>query len=186
MAERRQESFTSDGTASRINKKAIIDLSLSEASSDEEDDVSVDSETEEEIILEKHKVIDNIDNNNNIIDGKISEAPETSHQTVENSRKRLANTSRAGLKKRKKPTGKYIRINWQKEPPTGRIKRRLFIGVSGISATTENRINIFEIMITDELPEIIVERTNLYFQQSLVEKVFKNHHPSPYLESKQA
>ena len=41
-------------------------------------------------------------------------------------------------------------------------------------------------MITDELPEIIVERTNLYFQQSLVEKVFKSHHPSPYLESKQA
>ena len=78
MAEKRQESFTSDGTASRINKKAIIDLSLSEASSDEEDDVSVDSKTEEEIILEKHKVIDNIDNNN-IIDGKISEVPEASH-----------------------------------------------------------------------------------------------------------
>ena len=55
------------------------------------------------------------------------------------------------------------------------MKRRLFIGVPGISATvvTESPIDIFELMITDELVEIIVEQTNLYFQQNIVGKIFK-------------
>ena len=61
MAEKRQESRTSGGAASRMSEKAIIDFllgsdfdlsSFSEESSDEEDenDISIDSETEEEIV----------------------------------------------------------------------------------------------------------------------------------------
>ena len=40
--------------------------------------------------------------------------------------------------------------------------KRLFIGAPGMSATvtTENPINIFELLITDELLEVIVEQTN--------------------------
>ena len=81
MAEGRQGSSTSDGAASRMNNKAIIDFllesdsdlwSLSEESSDEDDenDISIDSETEEEIILEEHEDI--IDNS----DEETSEAPD--------------------------------------------------------------------------------------------------------------
>ena len=46
-----------------------------------------------------------------------------------------------------------------KEPLIGGMKRKLFNGVPGISATvtTERLIDIFELMITDELVEIIVE-----------------------------
>ena len=59
--------------------------------------ISIDSvETEEEIILE-HENFENIDNNNSIIDKEICEAPKASHQNVESSRKRPANTSRPGV-----------------------------------------------------------------------------------------
>ena len=46
-----------------------------------------------------------------------------------------------------------------KEPLIGGMKRKFFNGVPGISATvtTESLIDIFELMITDELVEIIVE-----------------------------
>ena len=109
MAEGMEGSGTSDGAASRMSDKAIIDFllesdsdlsSLSEESSDEEDknNISIDSETEEKIILEEHEdIIDNIDE-------ETSEAPDASHQTVEkDTRKRPANTSKAGQNKRKKP-----------------------------------------------------------------------------------
>ena len=102
MAEVRHGSSTSDGPASGMSDKAIIDFllesdsdlsSLSEESSDEEDenDISIDSETEEEIILEEHEdITDNIDE-------ETSEAPDASHQTVEtDTRKRPGNTSKAG------------------------------------------------------------------------------------------
>ena len=163
MVEGRQGSSTSEDVASRLSDKAIIDFllesdsdlsSLSEESSDEEDenDIQIDSETEEEIILEEHEdIIDNIYE-------ETSEAPDASHQTAEkDTRKRAANTSKAGQNKRKKPTEKYEGIKWQKEPPIGGMKRRLFTGVPGISATvaTEGPIDIFELMITDELVEII-------------------------------
>ena len=141
IAEGRQGSSTSDGAASRMSNEAVIDFllesdsdlsSLSEESSDEEDknDISIDSETEEEIILEEHEyiIIGNIDE-------ETGEAPDASHQTVEkDTRKRPANTSKVGQNKRKKPTDKYEGIKWQKEPPIGGIKR-LFIGVPGISTT---------------------------------------------------
>ena len=195
MAEGMEGSGTSDGAASRMSDKALIDFllesdsdlsSLSEESSDEEDknNISIDSETEEKIILEEHEdIIDNIDE-------ETSEAPDASHQTVEkDTRKRPANTSKAGQNKRKKPTDKYDGIKWQKELPTSGMKRRLFTGVPGISATvvTERPINIFELMITDELVEIIVEQTNLYFQQNIVGKIFKKSSCiMRYLESKQA
>ena len=39
-------------------------------------------------------------------------------------------------------------------------------------------IDIFELIITDELSEITVEHTNLYFHQNLVGKYSKNHHAS--------
>ena len=80
----------------------------------EDKNISIDSGTEEEITLEEHEDIDNIDNSNSIIDEEISEALEASHQTGESSRKRPANTSRAGQKKRKKPKDKYAGIIWQK------------------------------------------------------------------------
>ena len=195
MVEGRQGSSTSEDVASRMSDKAIIDFllesdsdlsSLSEESSDEEDenDIQIDSETEEEIILEEHEdIIDNIYE-------ETSEAPDASHQTAEkDTRKRAANTSKAGQNKRKKPTEKYEGIKWQKEPPIGGMKRRLFTGVPGISATvaTEGPIDIFELMITDELVEIIVEQTNLYFQQNLVGKIFKkSSRITRYLESKHA
>ena len=88
MAEGRQGSSTSDGAASRMNNKAITDFllesdsdlwSFSEESSDAEDenDISIDSETEEEIILEEHEdIIYNIDE-------ETSEAPDASRQTAE-------------------------------------------------------------------------------------------------------
>ena len=81
--------------------------------------------------------------------------------------KTCTNTSRTGQKKRKKPTDKYTGIKWQKEHPTGGMKRRLFTGVSGISAavTAENLIDVFEFMITDELLIIFVEHTNLCFNK---------------------
>ena len=157
ISEGRQGSSTSDGTASRMSNKAIIDVlcewdsdlsSLSEESSDEEDenDISTDSETGEEIILEEGEdIIDNIDD-------ETSEAPDASHQTVEkDTRKRPANTSKAGQNKGKQPIDKYGGIKWQKEPPIGGMKRRLFTGVPGISATVaiESPIDIFELMITD-------------------------------------
>ena len=42
-------------------------------------------------------------------------------------------------------------------------------------------------MITDELVEIIVKQTNLYFQQNIVRKIFKeSSHITRYLESKHA
>ena len=66
---------------------------------------------------------------------------------------------------------------------------RLFTGVPRTSAavTTENPIDIFELMITDEHLEIIVEQTNLYFQQNLVGKIFKkSSRITRYLESKHA
>ena len=88
IAEGRQGSGTSDGATSRMSSEAVIDFSLesdsdlsslSEESSDEEDenDISIDSETEEEIILEEHE--DTIDNT----DEETSEAPDASHQTVQ-------------------------------------------------------------------------------------------------------
>ena len=42
------------------------------------------------------------------------------------------------------------------------MKRRLFTGVPDISAVvrTKNLINIFELMITDELSDIIVEHND--------------------------
>ena len=101
MVEGRQGSSTSDGDASRMSDKATIDFllesdsdlsSLSEESSDEEDEnnICIDSETQEEIILEEHEDIDNIDE-------ETSEAPDASHQTVEtDTRKRPGNTSKAG------------------------------------------------------------------------------------------
>ena len=145
MVNRRHESWKSDGAASRISKKAIIDFllesdsdlsSISEESSDEEDqnDISIDSKTEEDNILDEHEDIDNIDNNNSIIDQETSEGPEASHQTVENSRNRPGNTSWSEQKKNKKLQVKYAGIKWQKEPPTDAMKRRLFTGVLSISA----------------------------------------------------
>ena len=185
MAEERQGSSTSEGTAYRISGKAIIDFLLEshsdlssleeyshEVSSDgqDKDDICIDSEAEEEIILEEHEdIIDNIDK-------ETSEVPDASHQNVEkDTRKRPANTFKAGQYKRKKPTEKYHGIKWQKEPPIGGMKRRLFTGVPGISTTvaTESTIDIFEFMITNELVEIIAEQTNLYFQQNIVGKMFK-------------
>ena len=74
-------------------------ISRREESPDKEDEnyICIDwVETEEEITLE-HENFENIDNNNSIIDEGICEAPEASHQTVESSRKRPANTSRAGV-----------------------------------------------------------------------------------------
>ena len=175
----------------------------------------------------ERKYIDNIDNNNSIIDEEISEAPKS--------------TSRARQKKEKIVTDKYAGIKWQKEPPIGGMKKRLLSGVPGISAavTTENPIDIFELMITlckkcpyselfwsvfyriwteygeilrispysvrmrentkqnsseyghflrdvtDELLEIIVEQTNLNFQQNLVGS-YKPSRIIRYLESKHA
>ena len=61
-------------------------------------------------------------------------------------------------------------------------KNHQLVGLKGgysleykISATlaTESQTDIFELMITDELVEIIVEQTNLYFQQNVVGKIFK-------------
>ena len=184
MAEGRQGSSTSEGAASRMSDKALIDFllesdsdlsSLSEESSVEEDenDICIDSETEEEIILEEHEdIIDNIDE-------ETSEAPDASHQTEEkDTRKRPANTSKAGQNKRKNPTEKYEGIKWQKEPPIGGMKRRLFTGVPGISATvaTESPIDIFELMITNEFVEIIVEQilSTKYSWQN-VQKIIMNH-----------
>ena len=109
MAEGRQGSSTSEGAASRMGDKAIIDFllesdsdlsSLNEKSSDEEDeyDICIDSETEEEIIFEEHEdiIIDNIDE-------ETGEAADASHQTVEKyTRKGTANTSKAGQEKKKK------------------------------------------------------------------------------------
>ena len=184
MAEGRQGSSTSEGAASRMSDKALIDFllesdsdlsSLSEESSVEEDenDICIDSETEEEIILEEHEdIIDNIDE-------ETSEAPDASHQTVEkDTRKRPANTSKAGQNKRKRLTERYEGIKWQKEPPIGGMKRRLFTGVPGISATvaTESPIDIFELMITNEFVEIIVEQilSTKYSWQN-VQKIIMNH-----------
>ena len=91
MAEVRHGSSTSDGPASGMSDKAIIDFllesdsdlsSLSEESSDEEDenDISIDSETEEDIILEDEEhediVIDDINE-------ETSKALDAYHQTVE-------------------------------------------------------------------------------------------------------
>ena len=76
-----------------------------------------------------------------------------------------------------------------KKPPVGGMKKRLFTGVPGISATvaTENPINIFELMISDDPVDIIVEQTNLYFQQNIVGKIFKKSSCiAGYLESKYA
>ena len=58
------------------------------------------------------------------------------------------------------------------------MKRRLSIGVPGISTTvsTDSPIDIFELMITDELVDIIVEQTNLYFQQNTVGIILKKKH----------
>ena len=154
IAEGRQESSTSDGAVTRMSDEAIVDFllesdfdlsSLSEESSDEEEenDISIDSETEEEIILEEHEnIIDNIDE-------EISEAPDASHQTVEkDTRKRPAKTSKPGQNKRKNTTDKYEGIEWQKEPPICGMKRKLFTGVPGISAAvvTESPIDIFELL----------------------------------------
>ena len=118
IAEGRQESSTSDGAVTRMSYEAIVDFllesdfdlsSLSEESSDEEEenDISIDSETEEEIILEEHEnIIDNIDE-------EISEAPDASHQTVEkDTRKRPAKTFKPGQNKRKNTTDKY---EWQNQ-----------------------------------------------------------------------
>ena len=104
MAEVRHGSSTSDGPASGMSDKAIIDFllesdsdlsSLSEESSDEEDenDISIDSETEEDIILEDEEhediVIDDINE-------ETSKALDAYHQTVEkDTRKTPANTSNA-------------------------------------------------------------------------------------------
>ena len=155
--------------------------------------------------------------------------------------KLLKSTFRVRQKKEKIVTDKYAGIKCQKEPPIGGMKKRLFSGVPGISAavTTENPIDIFELMITprekcpyselfwfvfygiwteygeilrispysvrmrenthqnsseyghflrsvtDELLEIIVEQTNLYFQQNLVAN-YKLSHIIRYLESKHA
>ena len=69
------------------------------------------------------------------------------------------------------------------------MKRRLFTGVPGIPGTvsTESPIDIFELMITDELVDIIVEQTNLYFQQNIIGKIFKkSSRITRYLESKHA
>ena len=143
IANGRHQISTSNGTASRKSEKAIIGFflesdsgfsSLKEESSDEQDEN--DSETEEEITLVESKYVDNIDNNNSIIDEEISEAPKS--------------TSRARQKKEKIVINKYAGIKWQKEPPIGGMKKSLFSGVPGISAavTTENPIDIFELMIT--------------------------------------
>ena len=68
------------------------------------------------------------------------------------------------------------------------MKRRLSTGVPGISTTvsTDSPIDIFELMITDELVDIIVEQTNLYFQQNTVGIIFKKPRITRYLESKHA
>ena len=74
-------------------------------------------------------------------------------------------------------------------------KNHQLVGLKGgysleykISATlaTESQTDIFELMITDELVEIIVEQTNLYFQQNTVGIIFKKPRITRYLESKHA
>ena len=46
------------------------------------------------------------------------------------------------------------------------MQRKVFTGIPGISAAvgTVNRINIFELMITCEILEIVVEQNNLCVQ----------------------
>ena len=112
MAKGKWESSNYDGAASTKSKKAkltfclnqiLIYPSLIEEFSDEDDenDISIGSETEGKIILEEHTDIDNIDNNTSIIAAEI-EVPEASCQTVKSSRKRLANILQGRMKEKKK------------------------------------------------------------------------------------
>ena len=142
MAEGREGSSTSYGVAPRTSDKAIIDFllesdldlsSLGEESLYEEDekDISIDSETVDDVILEEHEdiIIDNIDE-------ETSEAPEAFHQTVEkDTRKDMQIRPRQDKTKEKNPKDKYKGNKWQKEQPFGGMKRKLFAGVPRISTT---------------------------------------------------
>ena len=121
MAEGGEGSSTSYGVAPRTSDKAIIDFllesysdlsSLGEESSYEKDekDISIDSETEDDVILEEHEdiIIDNIDE-------ETSEAPEAFHQTVEkDTRKDMQIRPRQDKTKEKTPQISIKEINGKK------------------------------------------------------------------------
>ena len=155
--------------------------SLSEDSSSDEsfycpDDI-ISSETEEEIILEE----DDYDNQN-IVDMNVDSASQTHNNDSVNNNSSSSSTivtpaTRKRGTKRKKVIDKYSSTKWVEEPPVGNMTCWQFIGVPGLGHKVKNKepIELFELMITDELVEYITEQTNLYFKQNLVGKTFTKH-----------
>ena len=155
--------------------------SLSEDSSSDEsfdcpDDI-ISSETEEEIILEEDEY-----DNQNIVDMNVDSASQTHNNDSVNNNSSSSSTivtpaTRKRGTKRKKVIDKYSSTKWVEEPPVGNMTRRQFIGVPGLGHEVKNKepIELFELMITDELVEYITEQTNLYFKQNLVGKTFTKH-----------
>lgn len=80
-----------------------------------------------------------------------------------------------GTSNKKKKVGKYDELEWQKDPLVGDMKKQQFIGTPGISYAVQSTeaIDIFEMMITDDLVEYITKQTNLCFKQNISGKIFK-------------
>ena len=76
---------------------------------------------------------------------------------------------------KKKKVGKYDELEWQKDPPVQDMKKQQFIDTLGMLHAVQSTepIDIFEMMITDELVEYIATQTNLYFKQNISGKIFK-------------
>jgi len=82
---------------------------------------------------------------------------------------------KGGKAKKQRTVDKFENAKWQKEAPLGDMKRLQFYGTPGVSniIQSDDPLEIFELMLTNEIVDYITQQTNLYFIQNVGGKVFK-------------
>ena len=95
--------------------------------------------------------------------------------STSNKRKTVSNTGPKQRKRAAKNISKYSNVKWTETEPTPAMRRHEFVGDEpGVTehVTSNEPIDIFEIFVTDDLIELIVENTNLYAAQSMEGKEY--------------
>ena len=120
---------------------------------------------------------DNNNNNNNSFDDDEEEVLDDNIVSDTSSViKCPAANKKGGEKRKKKAINIYENTVWEEQPHAGQeMKALLFYGSPGISniVQSDNPLEIFELMFTDDLVDYVTYQTNLYFVQNISGKVFK-------------
>ena len=73
-----------------------------------------------------------------------------------------------GKREQKGTNGKYYSTKWVGESPVGNMVRRQFTDYPRLRhEVKKGPIDLFEMVVTDDLVKYISQRINLYFKQSL-------------------